>query len=164
MQSCIACNHIHLSHLSVPRYVRCEQKMLEAVNNEDDLAKLRKLVRHDSRVDSKKVKECTTQSELRQLWDESVVQKVEPVLTLAEFKDLIIIMACQGQGASKVAPSDAEHMSQQAFELLDTDLSGTMSFDEFEVCRSVAYGSHSEHVCLSARVGNFQDPFSAAWE
>ena len=117
------------------------------------MQKLQDVLSRHSSLSAEEVAKATTAEELRTLWGTRLASMEDPELTLGQFKQFIVILAAQDQlrgvvNDGYITPADADKMAVQAFRLLDTDQSETISFKEFEV-----RGLSTEH---AANIQNYK--------
>ena len=87
----------------------------------------------DGRISAEKVEQCKTVDDIMELWQSDVVSQnlTEPTLTFVDFKHLIVLTRLEEE--VRLTLEEAERVAVFAFQLLDTDNSKTLTFDEFEV-------------------------------
>lgn len=113
---------------------------------------MKTILLEDGRVVPDQVEQCKTESDIMKLWETDVVSKnfAEPQLSFDDFKQLIILTRHEEE--VMLSEEEAERVAVFAFELLDTDNSKTLTFDEFEVVFKYDCSLSHLFVCLG-RVG-----------
>ena len=111
------------------------------------MQRLRHVLISHSSLSAAEVANATTAEELRALWGTRLTSK-DPELTLEQFKQFIVVLTVQqhSDSYSYITPADAGKMAVEAFQLLDTDQSETISFKEVEVrALSSEHAANTQH-------------------